>query len=443
KHRKVLRKSKKQWITVGLTSAALGITGFVHNGELVGAEEVQDVANEQVFSELEEEAEEVVETETTDESTNEADVTEVTLETLLDSYANQAAQEDAEIESLLASFTEEASVLEDVVVEEAVAQLEARLAEEASATSAEAEEETETVEETAEVAEPVEEEPVVEEEQSVEQETEAVEETAEVAEPVKEEPAEEVEQVQTRTVRPQMFAAQAVSTPQVQDANLDVYLGEDRHVDGTPMEKRTVEIELDQTSIRDVITNKIKEHRRKAYNDNVHFVYEWYNRPDSGSQSTNRLREAAREAGYYTVDDYVNAFEWSDRLEDYSIQRATELLTTGYHSGNYSHYRPDMLDNNRHKYRNAESTINHSAPENIHANQNDNIHTAFKAWADREYDALARSKGVNNFGSNVHLHTILNPVYTIYGGSSVTLADGQSGASANRANVLIGSKWNS
>src|SRR5699024_8662840 len=151
----------------------------------------------------------------------------------------------------------------------------------------------------------------------------------------------------------------------------------------------------------------------------------------------------AREAGYYTVDDYVNAFEWSDRLEDYSIQRATELLTTGYHSGNYSHYRPDMLDNNRHKYRNAESTINHSAPENIHANQNDNIHTAFKAWADREYDALARSKGVNNFGSNVHLHTILNPVYTIYGGSSVPLADCQSGARANRVNVLIGSKYNS
>src|SRR5699024_7811118 len=302
------------------------------------------------------------------------------------------------------------SVLEDVVVEEAVAQLEARLAEEASATSAEAEEETETVDETEEVAKPVEEEPVVEEEQIVEKETEAVEETAEVAEPVKEEPAEEVEQVQTRTVRPQMFAAQAVSTPQVQDANLDVYLGEDRHVDGTPMEKRTVEIELDQTSIRDVITNKIKEHRRKAYNDNVHFVYEWYNRPDSGSQSTNRLREAAREAGYYTVDDYVNAFEWSDRLEDYSIQRATELLTTGYHSGNYSHYRPDRHKNEtagkivQHRYRNADGSISHSAPENIHANRNDDIHTAFKAWADREYDALARSKGVNNFGSNVHLH---------------------------------------
>src|SRR5699024_6277099 len=113
------------------------------------------------------------------------------------------------------------------------------------------------------------------------------------------------------------------------------------------------------------------------------------------------------------------------------------------HSGNYSHYRPDMLDNNRHKYRNAESTINHSAPENIHANRNDDIHTAFKAWADREYDALAHSNGVNNFGSNVHLHTILNPVYTIYGGSSVTLADGQSGARANRANVLIGYKYNS
>ena len=442
KHRKVLRKSKKQWITVGLTSAALGITGLVHNGELVSAEEAQVVANEQVSSELEEEAEEVVETETTDESTNEADVTEVTLETLLDSYANQAAQEDADVESLLASFTEEASVLEDVVVEEAVAQLEARLAEETSATSTEAEEETETVEETAEVAEPV------EEEQSVEQETEAVEETAEVAEPVKKEPAEEVEQVQTRTVRPQMFAAQAVSTPQVQDANLDVYLGEKRHVDGTPMEERTVEIELNQTTIRDVITNKIKEHRRKAYNDNVHFVYEDYNRPKGASASTNQLQIAAREAGYYTVDDYVNAFEWSDRLEDYSIQRATELLTTGYHSGNYSHYRPDRhekkIGNKRihHEYRNADGSINHSAPENIHANQNDNIHTAFKAWADREYDALARSKGAYNY-KNAHLHSILNPVYTIYGGSSVTLAGGQSGVNASRANVLIGSKWNS
>lgn len=448
KHRKVLRKSKKQWITVGLTSAALGITGLVHNGELVSAEEAQAVANEQVSSELEEEAAEVVETETTDESTNEADVTEVTLETLLDSYANQAAQEDADVESLLASFAEEASVLEDVVVEEAVAQLEARLAEEASATSAEAEEETETVEETAEVAEPVEEEPVVEEEQSVEQETEAVEETVAVAEPVKEEPAEEVEQVQTRTVRPQMFAAQAVSTPQVQDANLDVYLGEKRHVDGTPMEKRTVEIELDQTSIRDVIMDKIKAHRRNAYEKNIQFVYEDYNRPKGASASTNRLQTAAREAGYHTVDEYVNAFEWSDRLEDYSIQRATELLTTGYHSGNYSHYRPDRhekkIGNKRihHEYRNADGSIHHSAPENIHANRNDNIHTAFKAWADREYDALARSKGAYNY-KNAHLHSILNPVYTIYGGSSVTLAGGQSGARANRANVLIGSKWNS
>src|SRR5699024_4879458 len=55
----------------------------------------------------------------------------------------------------------------------------------------------------------------------------------------------------------------------------------------------------------------------------------------------------------------------------------------------------------------------------------------------------SRTKGVNNFGSNVLLHTILNPVYTIYGGSSVPLADCQSGARANRVNVLIGSKYNS
>lgn len=447
KHRKVLRKSKKQWITVGLTSAALGITGLVHNGELVSAEEVQAVANEQASSELEEEAAEVAETETTDESTNEADVTEITLEALLDSYVNQAAQEDADIESLLASFTDEASTLEDVAVEDAVAQLEARLAE-ASATSAETEEETETVEEIEEVAEPVEEEPVVEEEQIVEKATETVDETAAVAEPVKEEPAEEAEQLQTRTVRPQVFAAQAVSTPRVQDANLDAYLGENRHVDGTPMEKRTVEIELNQASIRDVIMDKIKAHRRYAYNKNIQFVYESHNRPNTASASTNRLRDAAREAGYHTVDDYVNAFEWSDRLEDYSIQRATELLTTGYHSGNYSHYRPDRhekkIGNKRihHEYRNADGSINHSAPENIHANQNDNIHTAFKAWADREYDALARSKGAYNY-KNAHLHSILNPVYTIYGGSSVTLAGGQSGVNASRANVLIGSKWNS
>src|SRR5699024_6254318 len=259
--------------------------------------EAQAVANEQVSSELEEEAGEVVETETTDESTNEADVTEVTLETLLESYANQAAQEDADVESLLASSTEEASALADVVVQESGAQLEHRLAEEASATSAEAEEETETVDETEEVAKPVEEEPVVEEEQIVEKETEAVNETAEVAEPVKEEPAEEVEQLQTRTVRPQMFAAQAVAKPQVQDANLDAYLSDKRHVDGTQMEKRTVEIELNQTAIRDVIMDKIKAHRRNAYEKNIQFVYEDYNRPKGASQSTNRLREAAREAG--------------------------------------------------------------------------------------------------------------------------------------------------
>lgn len=471
KHKKVLRKSKKQWVTVGLTSAALGITGLVHNGDIASAEEAQAVTVEEASSELEHES---VDTETEDETTNE---TEATLETLLDTYAYQATAEDADVESLLGSFTQEASTLEDVSVEEAVAQLEARLATDSETTAeesdveeteeVEAEEESEDVEteEESEESVPVEEDTEVEpetvEETEESEEVEATEETTEietveVTEPeveetvAEEETTEEVEQPQVQSARLQTFAAQSTaSTSQVQDANLDVYLGEERHRDGTPMEERTVAVELDQEPIREAIMDSIREHRRYAYNNNVQFVYESWDRPAGASSSTNRLRTAAREAGFNTVDEYVNGFEWSDRLEDYSIQRATELLTTGYHSGNYSHYRPDQHTNAtagkrvQHEYRNADGSISHSASENIHANSNDDIDTAFNAWATREYRVLANSGGRINYSTNAHLHSILNPMFTIYGGSSLTLANGESGARANRANVLMASKHNS
>lgn len=480
KHKKVLRKSKKQWVTVGLTSAALGITGLVHSTDFVSAEEAPATTAEEAPSEIEQESVET-ESEVADE--------EVSLDSLLDTYAQQAV-EGANVEDVLASFTEEASSLEEVAVEDAVAQLESRLAT-ASETPVENTEEEQTIEATEEVEDTVEEQTVetteevketaeneedtapveettevepevVEEAETTEDIVEEIEttdetteiETVEVTEPeepvVEEETTEETAQPQLRSARPQTFAAQArVATPQAQDANLDVYLGENRHVDGTPMEERTVAVELDQEPIREAIIDSIREARRYAYNDNVQFVYEDYDRPDGGSSSTNRLRTAAAEAGYHTVDEYVNAFEWSDRLEDFSIQRATELLTTGYHSGNNSHYRPDMHTNDsagkrvQHEYRNADDTLNHSASENIHAVYNEDIHEAFEAWATEEFGALANSGGRLNYSTNAHLHSILNPMFTIYGGSSVRLANGESGARANRANVLMASKWNS
>lgn len=335
KHRKVLHKSKKQWITVGVTSAALGITGLVHNTELAHAEEV-------VTAEAEEDVAEV-----TDSEDNTPD-----LVTLITTYTEKINAGELDQETAIAELTAAVSELEGVVVEDAVSELQANVA---------------ATEETTEEA-PVEEAPVEEE----------------VAPEANEAPVATA----TRAAAPAAVSL-AAAPAEVTDANLDASLGSPVHADGTLMEERQVDIELDQQAVRDALMQKIRDFRTLAYNENLPFQFNSY---DGATATQNTIQAAARAVGLNTAEAYANNIDWSDRLEDYAIQRATEMLTTGYHSGNNSHRRPDMQKELMHDYYSADGTVSHSAPENIHTNGNDDFNRAFEAWSTREISNLRSAK---------------------------------------------------
>lgn len=384
KHRKVLHKSKKQWITVGVTSAALGITGLVHNTELAHAEEV-------VTAEAEEDVAEV-----TDSEDNTPD-----LATLIATYTEKINAGELDQETAIAELTAAVSELEGVVVEDIVSELQANVA---------------ATEETTEEA-PVEEAPVEEE----------------IAPEANEAPVATA----TRAAAPAAVSL-AAAPAEVTDANLDASLGSPVHADGTLMEERQVDIELDQQAVRDALMQKIRDFRTLAYNENLPFQFNSY---DGATATQNTIQAAARAVGLNTAEAYANNIDWSDRLEDYAIQRATEMLTTGYHSGNNSHRRPDMQKELMHDYYSADGTVSHSAPENIHTNGNDDFNRAFEAWSTREISNLRSANGAFVYGgqsiTTTHIHAILNPVHTKVAGASVVLANGQSGVSANRSNIMI------
>lgn len=458
KHKKVLRKSKKQWITVGLTSAALGLAGLVQTSEFVSAEENQEVDNP---------AEEVVSDDQEDESDQAAggDQDQATAETqvkaLLNTYIERFNQGQEDDSSLYAAFASEVSTIEGADVSQAVDRLAQAVAKQVAQAGPDQEGQTQDDQDQEQSGQtPTESQTSKgqpETGQGVETEPNQGQASSDQVPQVQEEADQADAAVQSQAPsqendgQPQVvtFAAQP-QADQVKDPDLDAHLGEPRHVDGTPMEERQVDIELNQAYVQDALEEHIRDFRRQAYDVNLPFRYEQYDRPAGANPNTNRLQTAAREAGFHDRESYANGFQWSDRLEDYAIQRATELLTTGYHSGNYSHYRPDRHDNQtagrrvQHQYTSANGETTHSAPENIHALNNDNIHTAFEYWAPREIENLRRVDGSMKYGgqsvTTTHIHSILNPVHTIFGGASVQLAEG-SGVNADRANVLIASKW--
>ena len=453
KHKKVLRKSKKQWITVGLTSAALGLAGLVQTSEFVSAEEnpeVDSLAGQVVPDD---------QAKVSDQEQATGDQAEAQVEALLNTYIERFNQGQEDDSSLYAAFASEVSTIEGADVSQAVDRLAQEVANQvaqadpnqegqieqgqawagqapAESQTGEGQEETDQAEETESS----------QSQASLDQASQGQEE-ADQADAAGQSQAPSQEHDGQPQVVP--FAAQP-QADQVKDADLDAHLGEPRHVDGTPMEERQVDIELNQAYVQNALEEHIRDFRRQAYDANLPFRYEQYDRPAGANPNTNRLQTAAREAGFHDRESYANGFQWSDRLEDYAIQRATELLTTGYHSGNYSHYRPDRHDNQsaggrvQHQYISANGEIDHSAPENIHALNDDDIHTAFQYWAPREIENLKRVDGSLKYGgqsvTTTHIHSILNPVHTIFGGASVQLAEG-SGVNADRANVLIASKW--
>ena len=456
KHKKVLRKSKKQWITVGLTSAALGLAGLVQTSEFVSAAEDPGVNNP---------AEQVNPADQEDESDQAAGgdqgqaTAEAQVEALLNTYIERFNQGQEDDSSLYAAFASEVSAIEGADVSQAVDQLAQAVANQVAQADQDQEGQAEQGQALAGQA------PTESHTGKGQEGTDQAEETESSQGQASPDQApqgqEEANQAdvagqsqapdQDGGAQPQVvpFAAQP-QADQVKDANLDAHLGEARHVDGTPMEERQVDIELNQAYVQDALEQRIRDFRRQAYDVNLPFRYEDYDRPAGANPNTNRLQTAAREAGFYDRESYANGFQWSDRLEDYAIQRATELLTTGYHSGNYSHYRPDRHDNKtagrrvQHQYISENGETTHSAPENIHALRDDDIHTAFDYWAPREIENLRRVDGSMKYGgqdvTTTHIHSILNPVHTIFGGASVQLAEG-SGVNADRANVLIASKW--
>ena len=453
KHKKVLRKSKKQWITVGLTSAALGLAGLVQTSEFVSAEEnpeVDSLAGQVVPDD---------QAKVSDQEQATGDQAEAQVEALLNTYIERFNQGQEDDSSLYAAFASEVSAIEGADVSQAVDRLAQAVANQVAQADPDQEGQTEqgqawagqapTESQTSEDREETDQ----AEETETSQGQENPEPTPQDQEEAEQADAEGQSQPSNQDVddepRVVTFAAQPQAN-QVQDAELDAHLGEPHHVDGTPMEERQVDIELNQAYVQNALEQHIRDFRRQAYDANLPFRYEDYDRPAGANPNTNRLQTAAREAGFHDRESYANGFQWSDRLEDYAIQRATELLTTGYHSGNYSHYRPDRHDNKtagrrvQHQYISENGETTHSAPENIHALRDDDIHTAFDYWAPREIENLRRVDGSMKYGgqsvTTTHIHSILNPVHTIFGGASVQLAEG-SGVNADRANVLIASKW--
>ena len=457
KHKKVLRKSKKQWITVGLTSAALGLAGLVQTSEFVSAEEnpeVDSLAGQVVPDD---------QAKVSDQEQATGDQAEAQVEALLNTYIERFNQGQEDDSSLYAAFASEVSAIEGADVSQAVDRLAQAVAKQVAQAGPDQEGQTQDDQDQEQSGQA----PTESQTSKGQAETGQGEETEpnqgqaspDQAPQVQEEEEADQANIESKSQAPDQdsdgqpqvvtFAAQS-QADQVKDADLDAHLGEPRHVDGTPMEERQVDIELNQAYVQDALEQHIRDFRRQAYDANLPFRYEQYDRPAGANPNTNRLQTAAREAGFHDRESYANGFQWSDRLEDYAIQRATELLTTGYHSGNYSHYRPDQHDNQsaggrvQHQYISANGEIDHSAPENIHALNDDNIHTAFHYWAPREIENLRRVDGSMKYGgqsvTTTHIHSILNPVHTIFGGASVQLAEG-SGVNADRANVLIASKW--
>ncbi|EKU93937.1 Putative surface protein SA2285 precursor [Alloiococcus otitis] len=455
KHKKVLRKSKKQWITVGLTSAALGLAGLVQTSEFVSAEEnpeVDSLAGQVVPDD---------QAEVSDQEQATGDQAEAQVEALLNTYIERFNQGQEDDSSLYAAFASDVSAIEGADVSQAVDQLAQAVANQVAQANQDQKGQAEESQGQAWSGQAPAESHTGEGQEGTDQaeETEPSQSQASLDQAPQGQDKAKQANVESQSqapdqdggVQPQVvtFAAPP-QADQVKDPDLDAHLGEPRHVDGTPMEERQVDIELNQAYVQDALEEHIRDFRRQAYDANFPFRYEDYDRPDGANPNTNRLQTAAREAGFYDRESYANGFQWSDRLEDYAIQRATELLTTGYHSGNYSHYRPDRHDNNtagrrvQHQYISANGEIDHSAPENIHALNDDDIHTAFHYWAPREIENLRRVDGSMKYGgqsvTTTHIHSILNPVHTIFGGASVQLAEG-SGVNADRANVLIASKW--
>ena len=460
KHKKVLRKSKKQWITVGLTSAALGLAGLVQTSEFVSAAEDPEVDNpaEQLNSDdQEDEGDQAAGGDQGQATTAEAQV-----KALLNNYIERINQGQEDDSSLYAAFVSDVSAIEGADVSQAVDRLAQAVANKVAQADQVQEGQTEQGQGQAQSGQAPAESHTGEGQEGTDQAEETEPSQGQASPDQAPQGQEEADQAdvagqsqapdQDSGAQPQVvpFAAQP-QADQVKDADLDAHLGEPRHVDGTPMEERQVDIELNQAYVQDALEQRIRDFRRQAYDVNLPFRYEDYDRPAGANPNTNRLQTAAREAGFYDRESYANGFQWSDRLEDYAIQRATELLTTGYHSGNYSHYRPDRHDNKtagrrvQHQYISENGETTHSAPENIHALRDDDIHTAFDYWAPREIENLRRVDGSMKYGgqsvTTTHIHSILNPVHTIFGGASVQLAEG-SGVNADRANVLIASKWN-
>lgn len=158
--------------------------------------------------------------------------------------------------------------------------------------------------------------------------------------------------------------------------------------------------------------SEVRDIRAKSWESNVPYTLEADNKKGT------TIRDIAKEYGYETRDEYVNAIEWSDDLEKIAIQRSFEQTYTGLGSK-----RPDGAG-----IKSATINGNYSNKEILTADTVDPNYTdpagkwsyskLVNANNMSQYEILLKENGVMT-DWNSKFHDLLNPSYKYVGFAEV------------------------
>ncbi|WP_073998552.1 hypothetical protein [Anaerococcus urinomassiliensis] len=199
----------------------------------------------------------------------------------------------------------------------------------------------------------------------------------------------------------------SLATSEAKDKNLDLGVAK---AGGTYKEKTVI------VNPNDIVYEQflmgIREVRDKSWESNVPYTL------DENNEKGTTIRDVAKEFGYETKEEYVNAIKWSNDLEKIAIQRSFEQTYTGLGS-----QRPDFSD-----FTTATVNGRHSDREVLTADTIDpKITDPIGKWsygklekADNksQYDFLLKENGVRG-DWNSSMHDLLNPGYKYVGFAEV------------------------
>lgn len=199
----------------------------------------------------------------------------------------------------------------------------------------------------------------------------------------------------------------SLATSEAKDKNLDLGVAK---AGGTYKEKTVI------VNPNDIVYEQflmgIREVRDKSWESNVPYTL------DENNEKGTTIRDVAKEFGYETKEEYVNAIKWSNDLEKIAIQRSFEQTYTGLGS--------QRVDGTSFQT----ATINgiSSDKEVLSADTIDpNITDPIGLWSYgkiekannmSQHDILLKENGVKT-DWNASLHDLLNPGYKYVGFAEV------------------------